>query len=88
MDLNMLNDNYDRHIREVLEAKTPFDGNRPTDRGIITNAAIAFACKVLNEEAPSRERRDAALSALDAVLDYRFRNAVGTLIEVNRSAVS
>jgi hypothetical protein len=77
----MLNDTYDRHIGEVLDAKTPFDGNRPSDRAIITNAAIAFACKVLNEADPSRERRDAALYALDAVLDYRYRNAVGTLIE-------
>ena len=82
----MLDDTYDRRIREVLDAKTPFDGNRPSDRVIISDAAMTFACKVLNEADPSRERRDAALYALDAVLDHRYRNAVGTLIEAELRA--
>lgn len=81
-------DIFDRHLREVLDAKTPLNGSRPSDRTIISNAAMAFACIVLNEGDSSRERRDAARQALDAVLDCRYRAAVGTLIEANREGGS
>jgi hypothetical protein len=74
----------DTHIRAVLDARTPFDGSKLVDRQIVHNAAIAFACKVLSEENPERSRRNAARHALDAILDWRFRDAVGTLIEAHR----
>lgn len=81
-----MTDDFDRHIHGVLDAKTPFDASRLTDREIVKNAVMAFACKVLDEENPSRERRIAAGHALKAVLDFRYRDAVGTLIEAHRTS--
>ena len=74
---------HDRFINDVLRAKTPFDSNKLTDRQIVSNGVMAFACKVLSEENPSQERRRSAQHAVQALLDWRFRDAVAALILAN-----
>lgn len=73
------------YVREVADLRHPVNTRDLAVQRIIIEGAMALAAQVLKDfdlHTDNRERRLLAESAVEAVLDHRFRDAVTSIAHV------